>query len=125
MNKHDDEVLPLSGPFGGWHTGRWFLAILAVVMTHVVTFVVATAIWLDFSGTCSYAATPEDYRTGRLALVGLAVVLLACWGTVIARSGRTTRLTGCAIASLALPLIYLTHLLTIPRSDWTFCLFQF
>jgi hypothetical protein len=101
------------------------VAILAVVMTHVVTFVAATWIWLSFSGTCSYAASPEDYRTGRLALVGLAIVLLACWGAVVARAERTSRLTGFALASLALPLLYLTHLLAIPRSDWTFCLFQF
>ena len=125
MNTYDDEVRPLSRPSDRWHGGQWFVAILAVVMTHVVTFVLATWIWLSFSGTCSYAASPEDYRTGRLALVGLAIVLLAGWGAVVARAERTSRLTGFALASLALPLLYLTHLLTIPRSDWTFCLFQF
>jgi len=110
----------------GWHWSQWVAGVLAARFTTAFGLVAAAMVFADNAGGCQAIASPESYRTGRLMLVGLAVVLVGIWAVpAIVWRHHAGRFVALGLPAVALPLMAVVAMLGQPRSDWTLCLFQF
>ena len=110
----------------GWHWSQWVAGVIAALFTTAFGLLAAAMVFADNAGGCQAIASPESYRTGRLMLILLAVALVTAWAVpALVWRQHAARFVALGLPAVALPLMAVVAMLGQPRSDWTFCLFQF
>lgn len=109
----------------GWRPALWAAAVIAVLVTWGVTFIVAAYQTLMHAGVCNEPAPAADLAQAQRALVLLAAVATIPWAVALLRTRYRLRVAVFAVVALAPVAVWTVQALQATPADYVlnWCLY--